>query len=346
MTLLNEDSLEEMKNNIKKNILPFYKFYNTEFQPAEFHLVDYLSTFTEQKRIYKLNKSYYDIETYVGESGEFTDPHEAEYPINAIALYNNNKNIIHIISYVTDCDVTDPSVIQKGVEDIYYDKIKENPTYKIDNLVIKCEIVKDERQLLETFFRTQLGFNSVALIGYNSSIFDDPYIFNRSIKLFGESKTTSMVSEFGVLNKFNKTFELIDYDLVDILKLYKPVGEGGGGLGRPQPNYKLHTLAKAILGITKLDLEGGFRETYLNDIILYLAYNMFDTILTFKLDERLSFLERTFNIAKYNKSTMGSAIRGRSFIYTNRNNYIYTSDNKLIRNKKFAREVLFEPLIK
>lgn len=341
------DNITDIVNHLKKNNYKFHQFYNLEIEADEFSFIEYMLNYKDSDRSKVLNKTYYDIETFVPETGEFTDPEKVEYPINAIALYNNVNNTCYVLSFVTECNITDPLEIEQGVLKLYQEKVQENETYAIQDLKIEIIICSDEKELLLNFFKIVRDLNTLALVGFNSSTFDDPYIFNRTSKLFGEEEMKNIVSEFGIVDKYGaSTFELPDYLLVDLLKLYKPVGSGGGGLGKSLPDFKLKTVAYKELKITKLDLPGGFRENYLNNIVGYLTYNIFDTLLTFKLDERLMFMELMFDLSKYNNSTMGATISGRSLIYLYRNDLMYSSQNKLIRVKKFSREVLFEPSIK
>lgn len=343
---INMENIQNITNYLKKNQYKFHQFYNLEIEADEYNFIQYMLKYKDSSRSKVLNKTYYDIETFVDEEGNFTDPEKANRPVNSIALYNNISNIAYIIAYVTDCNITDPDIIEEGIHKLFAEKVKENETYNIPDLKIDIRIVPDEQTLIKTFWKIVQEQNTLALIGFNSNTFDDPYMFNRTANLFGKDQRDNIASEFGIVDQYGQQFEIPDYLLVDLLKLYKPVGSGGGGLGKSLPDFKLNTVAKKELGITKLDLEGGFRETYLNDIVGYLTYNIFDTLLTFKLDEKLMFMELMFDLSKYNNATMGATINGRSILYLYRNDLMYCSQDKLIRSKKFSREVLFEPTIK
>jgi len=333
-------------NNIKSKVYKWHQFYNNEIFPNEFGFIRYMQQFKDNNKPKELNKTYYDIETFVNEFGDFTDPVEVDRPVNSIALYNNIANEAYIVCYITECDEQNHDYIKKEVLNVYKDACKEKKDYHIKNIKIHVLIMEDEKALIKKFFELVRSFSTLMLIGFNSSTFDDPFMFNRAEKLFGEHNRNNIVSEFGIVKKYgDKNFEVPDFLMVDILKLYKPVGQGGGGLGKPLPAYKLNDICKKELKLTKLDLAGGFRETYLHDIINYLAYNLLDTLLTFKLDQKLSFLEQTYELAKYNNATMGATITGRSFIYSYRNDLMYFKEDKLIRTKKFSKEVLYEPQI-
>ncbi len=217
---------------------------------------------------------------------------------------------------------------------------EENETYAVEGITIKVETFTEEIELLKRFFRYVLELNTLFLIGFNSSTFDDPYVVNRGINLIGHDIYDS-ITEFGEVSKFGtRTYDWPDYLKVDILKLYKPIDSGGSGFGKSLPNYRLNTVAQKELEITKLDLEDMNYE-YENNIVRFLTYNLFDTLLTFKLDEKLRFLELQWSLAKYNNSPMSAAINGRSGMYKFRNNLIYTKRDQLVRVKGFNREILY-----
>ena len=345
--LLKNEMLTSFIDFLKKDKIKFYQFYNTEIESSEYSFIKHMTTFKDNTIAKKLNKTYYDIETFVNENGDFTDPVKSLEEINAVAVYNNISNTVYGLAYIHPlCKITSKEDVIKNVKDRYLEKIKDNPIYIIDDLKIEVLLFDNEGEMIKTFFTLVRSFNTLTLIGYNSSIFDDLYTFNRTSLLYGEDEMKNIVSEFGEVTKFgNSSFELPDYILVDLLQLYKPVGQGGGGLGKSLPNFKLNTVANKELGIKKLDLEGGFRYNYINNLSDYIAYNIFDTLLTFKLDEKLQFLELTFDLSNYNSSTMGAAMSGRSILYSYRNNMIYSKNDKLIRAKKFTSEVVYEPKI-
>lgn len=337
---------QQLQDMIKKSQLSYHQFYNVEIETDEFAFIKFMRKFKNNEFTKILNKSYYDIEIYgVDEDGnpadEFPEPDKAKYVVNAVAIYNNIKNEAVIFCIVDDCNITDPIILQQKVNEYYQELIIENEAYDVPGINIEIKVAESEKQLFIDIHNYIRSLNTLMLIGFNSSIFDDPYMMNRGIKLFGEERYYDMVSEFQVTKYSSRVFEWPDYILVDLLKLYQPVDSGGMGLGRSLPSYKLDAIAEKELEINKLELEDTFVQVYRNNIIQYLTYNLMDTLLVYKLDAKLQFLELIFSLAKYNNSTMGAAINGRSIMYLYRNDLIYTNQNKLIRNKKYSREVFY-----
>jgi len=347
---IDTDGVKKLFGALKRNDLKFYQFYNIDFSADEYQFQEYMLNFKEGDSTKKiLNKSYYDIEVFYDPS-VFPDSKKAAYMVNSIAVYNNlkNKAVIFTCPFWTHpvtgkqgtCNIIEQETLQVEVEKIYADLVTENQTYDIDGLEIEVRVFKNESELLAAFFLYLREVYSLFLIGFNSSLFDDPYVVNRGLNLIGESIYDYM-SEFGEVQKFGElSYEWPDYTKVDLLTLYKPVDQGGNGLGKSLPNYKLDTVAEVELKIKKLDLD-DMNRVYQEDLPRFLAYNLLDTLLTFKLDEKLQFLELNWMLAKYNDAPIGSAIRGRSIMYRYRNDLIYTRRNQAVRTKTFGREIFY-----
>jgi len=344
------DDLKNLINNIKQDNLKFYQFYNTEISPNELAFFKYRSKYQylDDKNWDKkvLNKTFYDIETFF-DPKKAPDPIATPFGINSIAFYNNIKNTCYIY-FLRDKDHSkyyqNEKDMEDGIQELYQSLIKDNPTYNIENIKIKVSLFNNEKELLKNYFEKINSLGTLFLIGFNSSRFDDPYTINRLIQLYGESKAFSIISDFSIKKYGQMIYELGDRIHVDILKLYMPVDSGGSGMGKSLPNYKLNTIAEVELKINKLDLEGDFNEIYKNNPIRFATYNMLDTILTVKLDQKLQFIEQLYSLAKYNKASVRATIMGRSFIFNYRNTGHYLVDeNLLIRNNKFNKEIYYNP---
>ena len=352
-----EKSKNIILGSLAKNSIPFYQFYNVDFNPTMYGYEKYKREgFTEYDfNLKTLNKTYYDIEVFI-DPPKFPDAAKAERPVNAIASYNTilNKATVYYLYEVNaplqlhpekgNKHVTneDPSLIEGLVQEAFFKLVEEHPEYEVPGIQIEVLPFNDEIELLVKFFEDRRNEGSLFLIGFNSEIFDDPYMVNRLFNMVGKEKAAWIISEFGEISSSRgKYYSWPDTILVDILSLYKPVDAGGSGFGKSLPNYKLETIAEAELGITKLELPGGFNENYLNNIVNYLAYNLIDTILVYLIDRKKEILELQWSINNYNKSIMSSTMAGRSLIYTTRNNLHFMMNNKLLRYKRLNNEIYF-----
>jgi len=340
---LTQQQLNSVIESLKKNQLKYHQFYNTDLSGSEQAFLRYLSQYGDIDDKYwelkKLNKTYYDIETFF-DPKKAPDAKSAEFPINSISFYNNieNKAFIYFLK-----DKNHKFNEKEGLEEIwkiYNESISKNKTYEIKDLKIEFKIFNTEKDLITSFFRKILSLSTLFLIGFNSMIFDDPYTLNRLIKIVGEQRAYQIISDFIVKRYGAFNIEQPEYVRVDLLKLYQPVDQGGSGMGSSLPSYKLDVIAEYELGINKLDLEGNFNEVYLNNPLRFATYNLLDVLLTYKLDEKLRFLEQIYSLAKLNHASVRASTIGRSFIFTYRNNYHYIYDENLaIRTHKFNKEV-------
>ena len=336
---------EDITNKLKNKIIFPYQFYGTQFSPSDANWMrireDYNFMKSQGK---KLNKTYYDIETYVKPDHTLT-PFTATYsyyPVNASAFYNNIKNLA-VIPYLrhenhkyTDQELTE--LVREGYNEI----CKDNILYSVEGIEIAVKGFDTELELLTFFFESMKNLNHLLLMGFNSGNFDDPYIIKR-LKKLNEAQWESLISEFNQVKSFGEnSFEFPDYNLVDLLIMYKPVDSGGNGFGKSLPDYTLNTIAETVLGIRKLDLDEDFIHSYENNIINYLLYNLLDVLLTFKLDEKLKFIERVFALAEINNAPLGATIRGRSLMFSARNNSHFMREGKILRDGKFSSEIIFK----
>ena len=342
--VLNHSDLENIKQNIKENKLKFHQFYNSDFSANEYPFYEYLAKYKELDQKYWeskiLNKTYYDIETWF-DPLKAPDSKTAEFKITSIAAYNNIQNQAIIFLLKDTKHKKEKNQILDEIKKIYQESIEYNKTYEVPNIDIHLKYYESETNLIIDFFKQVLDWNTLFLIGFNNMIFDDPYTINRLTKLIGADKVPLIVSEFGILEKFGDfSFEQPDYMRVDLLKLYKPVDQGGSGMGSSLPSYKLDAIAEEELGINKLDLQGNFNEVFQNNVARFATYNLLDVLLTFKLDQKLQFIENIYALSKINLASVRSTITGRSFMFKFRNTFhYYIEENLLIRNNLFNKEI-------
>jgi len=343
---LTQQQLNAVIESLKKNQLKYHQFYNTDLSGAEQAFLRYLSKYNDIDEKYwelkKLNKTYYDIETFY-DPKKAPDSKSAEFPINSISFYNNIQNKAYIYFLKDKQHKFSEEEGLKEIWKIYNESISQNQTYEVKDLEIEFKLFKTEKDLLIAYFRKVLEINTLFLIGFNSMLFDDPYTVNRLIKLVGEQKAYQIISDFIVKRYGVFSIEQPEYARVDLLKLYQPVDAGGSGMGRSLPSYKLDVIAEVELGINKLDLQGNFNEVYQRNPLRFATYNLLDVLLTFKLDEKLRFLEQIYSLAKLNHASVRASTIGRSFIFTYRNNFHYLyEENLAIRTHKFNKEVFRE----
>ena len=176
------------------------------------------------------------------------------------------------------------------------------------NLPAGCKFIlaASEKDLIEKFFKVLKKEDPDILTGWNIKLFDIPYIIGRA-RLFFDEKTIQSWLPFELLKeritniggRDFKIFEMPGYTILDYMDLYKKFS------GTNQESYALNFIAKAELDEQKLDYSeyGSLREFYTKDFQRFAEYNIQDTELVERLDNKLKLIDLAVSIAYEAKIT-------------------------------------------
>ena len=173
---------------------------------------------------------------------------------------------------------------------------------------------KDELNLLKEFvIFWQQNYPDV-ITGWNTDFFDIPYLVRRIDRELGESFSKKL-SPWGYINE-RKTFikgnEQIHYDIhgisqLDYLELYKKFTY------QKQESYRLDYIAKEELGDAKKENpEDNFKDFYTNHWQQFVDYNIHDTELVDRLEDKMRLIELCLTMAynaKINYEDVFSQVR-------------------------------------
>ena len=181
-----------------------------------------------------------------------------------------------------------------------------------DDVVYKT--CRDEQQLLKEFIVWWQDNYPDVITGWNTEFFDIPYLVRRIDRELGESMSKKL-SPWGYLNE-RKTFikgnEEIHYDIqgiahLDYLALYKKFTY------QKQESYRLDYIAQEELGEGKLELPGeDFKDSYTNFWQIFVEYNIRDSELVYRLDDKMRLIELCLTMAynaKINYEDVFSQVR-------------------------------------
>ena len=208
---------------------------------------------------------FLDIETYSPD--EFPTPEKCKDTINVITCYDSITKKF----YTWGLGEWKPSV--------------ENVEY------INC---RSERELLVRFIEWIRKDPPDILSGWNSELFDIPYIINRANKVLGEENvkdlspvgtiySRDLISQFG---KFNTRWHIKGMSCVDYLDVYKKFSMG------LRESYKLDDIAEHELGQKKIDFgDQSLAELSQSDWQTFVDYNIQDVNLLVRMEEKLRYLE-------------------------------------------------------
>jgi DNA polymerase elongation subunit (family B) len=181
-----------------------------------------------------------------------------------------------------------------------------------DDVIYKT--CRDEQQLLKEFIVWWQDNYPDVITGWNTEFFDIPYLVRRIDRELGESMSKKL-SPWGYLNE-RKTFikgnEEIHYDIqgiahLDYLALYKKFTY------QKQESYRLDYICQEELGEGKLELPGeDFKDSYTNFWQIFVEYNIRDTELVYRLDDKMRLIELCLTMAynaKINYEDVFSQVR-------------------------------------
>lgn len=246
---------------------------------------NYLAQFTAEKFPGQIafdpaliNITYIDIEVQSDEG--FPEPDQAKYPITAITIKNNIDNTFYTWG-LGDYDVT------KSL-------MKENRV-----VYEKCY---DERELLVRFIAHWGSATHIpdVVTGWNIRNFDIPYIVNRSLQLLNED-VVKKLSPWGRVEEKQVTmqkrqvqmYEIAGIAQLDYMDLFKKFGHSFG----PQESYRLDHIANVVLGERKLEYDGNLMTLYMNDHQKFIDYNIWDTALVERMEDKIGLLVLCFTMA-------------------------------------------------
>jgi DNA polymerase elongation subunit (family B) len=280
--------VEKRVFNSPKDAREFLKMYQEADNVKIYGLTNFLFTFINDEYSSELEYDEdqikvvsVDIETRSDQG--FPDPNIADQEILAISLHMKDKTIA------------------LGLKP--YQPQQEHVVY------INCET---ERKLLEKFLTIWMSpeWGPDVVTGWNIDFFDIPYLYNRILKVLGPENAKWM-SPWGIVEKREivrgktsgtKSGERVDviYHLygitcLDYMELYKKFSFGN------EESYSLDHISYVVLGDKKVDYKAygykNLQQLYDKNFDLFMEYNIQDTILVDRLEDKLGFIKQVFALA-------------------------------------------------
>ena len=229
----------------------------------------------------KLHTCFFDIETDWDSVRGWSPASEALNPVTAISMY------LDWLDQLVTLVIAPKQMSAETAQEI------------VDSFG-NCILFTNEKEMFDTFFA--LIEDSDVLTGWNSEGYDIPYMVNRVTRVMSKDDTR----KFCLLNQLPKqrTYERFGkeestYDLVgrvhmDYLQLYKKYNY------ESRHSYKLDAIGEMEVGENKTAYEGTLDQLYNKDFKKFLEYNRQDTMLLFKIHNKLQFLELANQLAHEN----------------------------------------------
>ena len=169
-------------------------------------------------------------------------------------------------------------------------------------IYVKCQ---DEFELCKKFLSLWQDKCPDIVTGWNSKLFDIPYIVNRFRKVLGEEETKKLspwnyINDKLVSYKNQKItlYNIMGVSSLDYMELYISL------IKESRENYRLETISQIELGEGKLSYDDydNIHSLYKLNHQLFIEYNIKDVELIVKLEEKLKLLETGVTLAYDTKS--------------------------------------------
>lgn len=187
--------------------------------------------------------------------------------------------------------------------------------YKVKADNVTYILCKDEAELLEKFLQVWKDCDPDIVTGWNISGFDIPYMVNRLERILGDG-ASKRLSPWGLVEtrsvfirgKEQNFYFPVGVAVLDYLELFRKF------TFKEHESYKLDYIAFQELGDRKIDyseyetLQGLYYKNY----DLFIDYNIKDTDIVFRLDEKMKFIEQAMAIAflaKINLTDVFTSVR-------------------------------------
>ena len=232
----------------------------------------------------------------------------------------------------------------------------DNVTYKSKKDDVVVYLYDSEEKLLSEFVNFWGKCELDVISGWNSNSFDIPYICRRIEKIFGE-KYLKKLSPFHKIfsterkNDFgNKeiAYKIYGISQLDYLAIYKKF------TFKNRESYKLDFIAQEELGERKEDVSefDNLFDLYEKDFELFMDYNIKDTELVERLDDRLKLMEIALTLAYFSKVNYEDIFSPMRYWENIIQNYLY--ENQIVttvekpeneKTKKFEGAYVKNPIV-
>ena len=278
-------------------------------------------------------------------------PGEVDYRIDQMKLYSMDIEV--------QCENGFPDV-EAAAEEMLSITIKDMVSKKFYIWAVKdfdtdhTKFIFDtEREMLMHFIDWWVKNTPDILTGWNVNLYDVPYICRRVKRMLG-SKWMNSISpwnranerEVYVQGRKNYAYDISGVNILDYLDLYRKFTYTN------QESYRLDHIAFVELGQRKVDHSEyeNFRDFYTNDWQKFVEYNIQDTELIDRLEEKMKLLDLAITMsydAKVNFEDVYSQVRMWDTMI-----YNYLTDRKIVvppkkgakKDEKYAGAYVKEPI--
>lgn len=246
-----------------------------------------------------LNICFFDIETDFHEVKGFAPPENPFNRVTTIAMYTSDNKKLYTFVLKPDVPVVDKRYLS-------FEKADE-----ICSEFENCFLCESEEQLFECFFEVLEDSDVDILSGWNSMLYDIPYLVNRCKRIlpdmvtrFGRWDTQPEKKKVVSFGKDHESYEIKGRVHMDYLLLYKKHNT------KEQHSYKLDYIGAIETGEKKVAYDGNLDMLYKGDFKTFISYARQDVMLLVKIDSKKQYIQLSSQISHRDRvlfpTTLGS----------------------------------------
>lgn len=254
---------------------PNFPLYGNRSRPQKY----IRDNFPEAFDVFDIKTQFIDIETRIAGDKGFANPDNPHQAISLIQIYDTSLKKFVILGTK---ELKDKEVLKSSFGEVYYKQYN------------------NEREMLEGYIKFTEMTNPAIITGFNSNLFDMPYIVNR-MDLLGMSVQVNQLSPLGViercLEKVSKDgiayrgVDIVGVMLMDLRDVYIKYQTS-----KP-PRFSLDVICKTEIGEGKVEYDGSLEYLYNTDYAKYVEYGIKDVELLLKLEDKLKLIKVSQQIA-------------------------------------------------
>ena len=225
---------------------------------------------------------------------------------------------------------------------------------KFDVEGVSCRNYSDETKMLKDFLDLWELLDCDIVTGWNVNMFDMPYLYRRISRLLGE-KAAKRIAPWGeirdrrvvIMDRENMVYDFGGITILDYYDLYRKF------TFVTRESYKLQYIATVELGEGKDDYSdvGTLTQLYQTDFQRFMEYNIQDTRLILKLEDKLHLIEQAQALAYSARCNFGdvfSQVRmwdGIIYNYLRAKKIAVPPKSRYEKNDQFEGAYVKEPLV-
>lgn len=280
-----------------------------------------------------VNYAFIDIEVDYQQALGFAGPTNPYAPINAITVYQS-----WTASFLTAA-IPPPGWTGAAFElEAKVQQLIDEKKLRPDSIP-EIRICSDERALL-TLMLEWIAEADI-LSGWNSELYDLPYICERLLAVGGEpllaklDYTGTRAPKRDTVKRYGaeqRVFRLAGRSHIDYMRAFQKFTFEG------RASYALGNILQEEIGVGKLDYDGTLEQLYHNHFPTFVAYNFRDVDGLVQLDGKFRFLALINQMAHENTVSFDAILGTVAYVETGITNYAHHKLKRVVRDKAVKKK--------